>query len=278
MRRTVTAMMVWMVALSMAQAASIRGTIAPADQVAKIEAILRGKATKSKLNVRRFPGKFDTASGTFTIDGLADGSYDLAVTLAATGPVIEGINLEIEGETDQPSYTLNAATRRIVTNNFDVMQYFDPDAVVSEDEKLRKTLSKLRISKLEAKIASILKARRFTNRNRALWLHGTRKDARVLMELIRDRKFHSGKDEIILRIEVWPFHWAAGGWDKPRKGVVVIDRIRTTRQKYEKMTRLFDPALGGLKIAYDKDVTKNYELPAKLNTSMGVVPPTGPDE
>ncbi len=278
MRLTAAAMMVWMAAISTAQAASIRGTIAPAGQVAKIEAILRGKAAKGKLNFRRFPGKFDNASGTFTIDGLADGAYDLAVTLAATGAVIEGVNLEIEDEADQPSYTLNAATRRIATRNFDVMQYFDPDAVVSEDEKLRKTLLKLRISKLDAKIASILKVRRFTDRNRPLWLHGTREDARVLMELIRDRKFHSGKDEIILRIEVWPFQWAAGGWDKPRKGVVVIDRVRTTREKYEKMTRLFDPALGGLKIADNKDITINYELPAKLDASMGVVPPAGPGE
>ena len=277
MRLTATAMMVWMAALSTAQAASIRGTIAPADQVAKIEAILRGKAAKGKLNFRRFPGKFGPVAGTFTIDGLADGTYDLAVTLAATGAVIEGVSLEIEGEADRPSYTLNAATRRIATRNFDVTRYFDPDAVVSEDEKLRKTLVKLRIPKLDAKIASILKAPRFTNRNRPLWLHGTRENARVLMELVRDRKFHSGKDEIILRIEVWPFHWAAGGWDKSRKGVVVIDRVRTTRQKYEKMTRLFDPALGGLKIADNKDITINYELPAKLDASMGVVPPAGPD-
>ena len=271
MQRSSLTMVVSLVSLSMVQAAVIKGTIAPSDRVTKVEALLRGRATMASINIKRLGGKLNPAEGAFAIGNLGDGVYDLAVSLGDA--IIEGVDLSVPEDDTQPSFTMNSATRKLDTRNFDVMQLFDPNEEVSTEAKLEKTISKLRIEKLEEKIASLLKVRRFENKNRPLWLHGTQSQAKVLMELMRDTQFHSGgADEIIWRIEVWPFLWAAGGWDKPNKGVVVIDRVRTTRGSFEKMTRLFDPALGGLGITNNKDLTGfHYHLPAELDASMGIV-------
>jgi hypothetical protein len=271
MRRSSLVLVVSLVSLSMVQAAVLKGTIAPGGRVTKVEALLRGRATMASINTRRFGGKFNPADGSFEIGGLEDGVYDLAVSLAEA--MIEGVNLAVPDEDKQPSFTMNGATRKLDSRNFDVMKCFDPDEEVTTEAKLKKTMSKLRIAKLEEKIADVLKVARFETNNRPLWLHGTPDEARVLMELIRDTQFHSGAaDEIIWRIEIWPFRWAAGGWDKPNKGVVVIDRVRTSRGNFEKMTRLFDPALGGLAITNNKDLTGfRYDLPDKLDASLGTV-------
>ena len=123
------------------------------------------------------------------------------------------------------------------------------------------------------RVNKTLKVARFMDTNRPLLVHGTRKRAVVVMELARKTTFYAEKgDQVIWRVESWPFIWMRDVWHKPRKGLRVWQRLRIPAAEFARMGYVFDPALGGIEVKAGETTTLDYTLPGKLPASLGKTP------
>lgn len=180
----------------------------------------QAKPMKMKLTTS---GKIDGTTVRFT-NLLPNVPYDLTLKLA-DGTVLQGVNMGW--------YDLEPA---------------NPDAApINEDDK--------------AQITAVLKqVLSFFNRNDIVLLNGTHDRATVLVQLVRDKGFHSDKgDEVIWRMELWYYKNEHGGWEKVQQAAEMLRRERfASRQQYhETVDHLrWTPELGGLKVAKNgPDVT-----------------------
>ena len=91
--------------------------------------------------------------------------------------------------------------------------------------------------------------------------------------VLRKEKFYAEKgDQVIWRVESWPFVWMRDVWHKPRKGLRVWQRLRISAAEFARMGHVFDPALGGIEVKAGETTTLDYTLPAKLPASLGKTP------
>jgi len=254
-------------------AGKIAGTITPAGKAVKVGAVERLPATIMKLRDKRHWGKLDTKTGKYAIEGLAPKKYDLVVETPEGR--IEGVELHVLGEENEPTYDLNLGTGELKVQRFDESKLGEEGEVITPEERRKRISRALRIDKLEDRIAKLLKVARFMDTNRPLYVHGTRKRAVALMELSRRSAFYADKGgEVIWRIETWPFIWMSDVWHKPNKGLRVLQRLRMGGREFARMGYVFDPALGGIEVKAGQTTTFDYTLPERLPASLGKVPET----
>lgn len=249
----------------------IVGTIGPPGKAIRVGVVERLPADISKLNDRTHWGTLDAAKGTYVVDKLAPKSYDLVV-LTKQGR-IDGVHLKVRFEEREATYDLEVASGTLTTERFDLSPYIEEGQVVTDAERAKIVRKKLRIDKLEDRLKKLLKVSRFMDTNRALWIHGTRRRAVVLMELVRADQFYAGKKgETIWRIESWPFLWMGDVWHKPRKGLRVWQRKRMQGPDFAAMGYVFDPRLGGIEVRAGQNTRFDYTLPPALPAALGKTP------
>jgi len=221
-----------------AKTGSISGVIGNPQKCTGVAALARGTGDPRKIKVIR--GRYDPATGRFSIAGLAPGTYDLRVYVP--GGWIDGANLRLE-----------------------------------DRQRTGKPLAEDDIKEILDKIANF--PDRFVDIIRPLAVAGTDRHAKVLVEKIRYRQFHSGKPgERVWRVEIWNYTNHYGGWVKDQHGWLVLSRIRapfgrTTAEYLRNLLWLFDPALGGIRVEKDRAIADfRYRVPDPLTAAMGKVP------
>lgn len=249
----------------------IQGTIAPPGRALKVGVVERIPADIMKLNDKTHWGTLDRAKGTYVVDNLAPREYDLVIE--TPGGRIEGVKLRVPGEETQATYDLNVATGELRVERFDFSPYIEEGEILPPEKRDKLLRTKLRIDKLVDRIQKTLKVARFMDTNRPLVVHGTREQAVVLMELSRTTTFYAETgDQIIWRIESWPFEWKYTVWHKPNKGLQVWQRLRVPMSQFSKMGYVFDPRLGGITVKAGETTALDVTLPEKLPGSFGKVP------
>jgi hypothetical protein len=248
----------------------IEGVISPPGKALKVGVVERIPATIMKLQDKTHWGRLNRAKGEYVVDNLAPGRYDLVVETPEGR--LEGVAVHVLGEETQATYDLNLGTGELSTQRLDLSQYTDDFEVLPAEERDKLIRRKLRVNKLLDRVKKTLKVSRFMDTNRALYVHGTRERAVVLMELSRKTKFYAEKgDQVIWRIETWPFEWKYTVWHKPNKGLRVWQRMRVPASEFARMGYVFVPALGGIEVKAGETTRFDYTLPAKLPASLGKV-------
>ena len=96
----------------------------------------------------------------------------------------------------------------------------------------------------------------FYNKNEMLFLKGDHDRAVGLVQLVRDKAFHSDTgDEVIWHIELWYFKNQHGGWEKVQQENKILRRERfATHGAYQDVIDHLHwmPQLGGLTVAKDQ--------------------------
>jgi len=249
----------------------IEGTIQPPGKALKVGAVERIPAKLMKLLDKTHWGRIDPKTGHYVVDNLAPKKYDLVIKTPQGR--IEGVGLRVRGESREPTYDLNLGTGELKVQRFDINEYIEEGQVVSAEERDKLIRRKLRIDRLIDRVKKILTVHRFMDTNRPLYVHGTRKRAVVLMELSRRDPFYAEKgDQVIWRVESWPFIWMLDVWHKPRKGLRVWQRLRVSAAQFARMGYVFEPALGGIEVKAGETTRFDYQLPDKLPASLGNVP------
>jgi hypothetical protein len=173
-------------------------------------------------------GKIDGRRVQF--DGILPGAaYDLRISLAG-GAVLQGVNLNW--------YSLEPPAENA------------GELTVDDWEEIR---------------AIVQDVRGFFNRNEILLVNGNHDRATLLVQLIRDNKFHSDKGgEIVWHTELWYFKFQNGGWEKIQQQNRVLRRERfRNRQEFDAEAGRIRwlEQLGGIMLA-KKDESKEITLPS----------------
>lgn len=255
-----------------ARAASISGVILPPGRVRGIQAFERLGAELFKIKNRYHTGTIDPKTGKFEIRDLPNGTYQLLIDCGDAK--IEGVDLYIDDEEDGATFDYVFKTKALDVRRLDLSAFFDPDEVVSKERKDKITSKLVGLPKLIEKLESLKKVDRFCDHVRPLYAHGTKEKAFVLVEKARLRDFYAGKGQAIYRVEIWPFARVGAIWDKPTKGVRVLQRHRFRRKAdYGSFGAFFEPKLGGIKILKGKSVADiKYTIPGKWDDAMGKAP------
>ena len=262
-----------LLAVGTAQAGTgqIRGVIKPPGKALKVGVVERIPADIMKLNDKTHWGRLDRAKGEYIVDNLAPREYDLVIETPEGR--IEGVKLHVRGEEKQATYNLNLGTGELQVERFDLSPYIEEGEILPPEKRDKLIRTKLRINKLLDRVTKTLKVARFMDTNRPLYVHGTRERAAILMELSRKTTFYAEKgDQVIWRVESWPFEWKYTVWHKPRKGLRVWQRLRISAGEFAKMGYVYDPALGGIEVKAGETTTLDVTLPDKLPASLGKVP------
>lgn len=260
-----------MAAAAVAGTGRIQGTIAPPGKATKVGVVERIPADIKKLNDKTHWGRLDRKTGEFVVDNLAPREYDLVIETPQGR--IEGVKLYVPGEEDKATYDLTLGTGGLKVQRFDVSPYIEEGEILPPEKRDKLVRRKLRIDKLVDRVEKTLKVARFMDTNRALVVHGTRERAVVLMELSRKTTFYAEKgDQVIWRVETWPFEWKYTLWHKPRKGLEVWQRLRIPAAQFATMGYVWEPALGGIAVKAGETTTVDYTLPEELPKSLGKVP------
>jgi hypothetical protein len=164
-------------------------------------------------------GRIDGSTATFP-DVLPRTAYDVKLTLT-DGTILQGVDL---GWYD--------------------MEPAKPDAGDLDDD------DKQQITAILTQVTS------FYNKNEMLFLQGDHDRAVGLVQLTRDKAFHSDTgDEVIWHIELWYFKNQHGGWEKVQQENKILRRERfATQGAYRDVIDhlRWIPQLGGLRVAKDQ--------------------------
>ena len=230
MRTAIVTLLVSLLALP-AAGGEISGVIANPGQCQGVQALLRkGPGVKYPAAPRAFPAEFDAATGAFHAQDLPDGLYDLRALVP--GGSVDGVDMRLE----QPDH--------------------EDDPFGPEDEKALRDF-----------VANYPDA--FSDVFRVLAIRGNPQYARILVEKIRAREFHSGKQgEITWRIEVWSMEKQTGAWVRSRRSTTTVNRLRvftgkpqrnsalqTTWADFEKLVSVYAPDMGGFELEDNGSVT-----------------------
>ena len=252
--------------------ASISGVISPPEKVKSVQAFERLGAELFKINNRYHKGTFDRKTGAFEIPNLPDGTYQLLIDCGSAR--IEGVDLHVDDEEDEATFDYLFKTKKLTVERLDLSEFFDPDEAVSEKRRSEIAGKVMGIPKLLEKLESVRKVDRFCDHVRPLCAHGAGRRAFVLVEKARLQSFYAGKGQAIYRVEIWPFSRVGAVWDKPLKGVRVLQRHRFGDQAaLRAFGAFFEPRLGGLKVLKGKSIKDiRYTLPTTWDDALGKVP------
>lgn len=258
-----------------AHAATISGVILPPGKAKGVRAFERLGATMNKINNRFHEGTIDAKTGKFEVPKLPDGTYQLVIDCGDV--TIEGVDLGIDDEEDGATFDYVFKTKKLKTERLDLSDFFEPDEVVSQERKDKIVAKLMGVPKLIEKLESLKKVDRFCDHLRPLYAHGTKKKVLVLVEKARLRSFHAGSGQVIYRVEIWPLNRVGAVWDKPMRGVRVLQRHRFGNgAAFLKLGAMFEPRLGGIKVLNGKSVGGiKYTVPEKWDDAMGKVPDKG---
>ena len=232
---------------------SISGKVTNPKKCSGVQVLLRkGSGFNKPYAPKVFPAKYSAATGAFRAENLPEGRYDLR--LLVPGGWVDTVDMRLE-------------------------EAEGGDPFNEEDEKAIREF----IANYPQSFADIF---------RPIFMRGNARCAKVLVEKIRARGFHSGKGgEIIWRVEVWAFEKHTGAWVRGRRSMEVVSRLRvfavdskhhrrgsqvhTTAEEFKGMVWLFSPANGGLEVdavepVADLEVTVP-ELTAKWGKAAGSV-------
>jgi len=113
----------------------------------------------------------------------------------------------------------------------------------------------------------------FADFRRIIYIHGHGRRATVLVELIRDRRFHSRKDgELIWRMELWYFERRRGGWTRLDNVERVIERRRLSAEDWRKLHIEYLPELTVHVDAAGASKPVHFRVPEKADPTRGRVP------
>ncbi|MEW6357223.1 MAG: hypothetical protein AB1696_12915 [Planctomycetota bacterium] len=188
----------------------------------------------SRMMKLEYEGTINSNTGEYVIKKLPAGKVDLVVTLG--NGVIEGVDLTLEphDQANEPFSDEDKATiTKWIVDNFAL-------------------------------------GKEFENKGRPLYFSGNGQHCNVLVEKIRDRAFHAGKDQAVYRVEIWLFDKMYGTWRKRAHREKVIVRERLSLSDCKRRAFFFDPKLGGIEVKDEgKATTFDYAIPDKLDASMG---------
>jgi hypothetical protein len=154
---------------------------------------------------------------------------------------------------------LTSGKRRIEGFHYPPISEFDPPlpATGTVAEEVREWIVK-----------DIAKARHYENKVTPLYLAGTNKQVRVLVQLVRDKPTsfdrQAGGPVATIRHEVWQYTYWYGGWSKDRS-TRVLDRILLPVRELQGWTWLWEPKLGGIEVK-SGPVKVTYEVPSRSDT------------
>jgi hypothetical protein len=116
-------------------------------------------------------------------------------------------------------------------------------------------------------IKDIAKAQHYENKVTPLFLNGTDKQVRILMQLVRDQPTsydgEYGAPVATVRHEVWQYTYQYGGWVKDKK-TRILDRILMANKEFQRWTWVWEPRLGNIEVGKDP-VKITYQLPRKFD-------------
>jgi hypothetical protein len=125
-------------------------------------------------------------------------------------------------------------------------------------------------------VKDIAKSKHYENKVAPLFLAGTDKQVRILVQLVRDQPTSYdgdfGTQAATVRHEVWQYTNRYGTWSKERK-TKILDRILLANSEFQRWTWVWEPALGGIEVNKET-VRVSYTLPAKFDpqTMRGWLP------
>lgn len=221
---------------------AISGRITNPEQCLGVSAVRRG-GTVTRLRIYETQGSFSKRTGKFTISGLDDEVYDLRIHLKGGG-YLDGARMALPE--DERS-----------------------DFKMTDDDR--------------EQIKDFIKnyPTRFVDTIRPLRIEGNGEFARVLVEKIRHRDYHSGKQgDIIWRMEVWKFEKQTGAWVRSQHGWYVLARERVSdkgrrsmdHETFAKVRWVFAPEIAGFEIVGGKSIKGiKYTIPKKIDMSLGKV-------
>lgn len=206
-----------------ADTGSITGAIDRPEKVTGVSAVDRisGKTDK------KFPGKFDAATGRFTIENLPlRETYDVVIDYE--GSRLEGVNLGVKRS-----------------------DYEEEQPISKED--------------LEAVDKSCRSLNKFEDKIDVLAIRGNIQHAAVVVNKLKFHPFvNSSPGEVIWRLELWHFQKPDETWIKTQdEQFCVFYRQRLQKSEYDKKSITLDPSLGGHRLAEKKPVVDvgKVELP-----------------
>ena len=213
----------------------IEGTIKPAVRVKRVLALDRSQKQEpvaTQVRIREIEAAFDAATGRYTIGKLAPGTYDLYIE-TKEGWKIEGVDFRPAEE----------GAGRLAPE----------DAAELRDRALR--------------------MKTYEDEKRCLRVGGDSENAVLLMELIRRGKT-SLRDRtpfVTWRVELWFYEKRYGAWTR-KEPSRVLRRFRPPVEEFEKWVYLWEPALGGVKVASGATAKRDFEIPEKPEPFMGRYP------
>ena len=223
-----------------APAASISGKIKNPEKCLGVEILERkppGKKTDSRKPLVR-TATYDKKAGLFRAENLPAGTFD--IRLLIKDGMMDGVDLRPELIED------------------------DKEKFTPKDEKA--------IKELIANMPS-----RFMDTMRPIFIKGKGSSAKALVELIRYRQFHSGKEgDLVWRVEVWTFRKWTGAWIKKQRSMTVICRVRVPQEmkpvKFKRLVWIFSPDLGGIELKANERRKGIAITVPKPSADLGKVP------
>ncbi len=224
------------------RAGAVTGCITPPEQIAGLAAVSRvtGKMYR--------PADFDAATGRFIFGDLpGDARYDIIIE-TTDGRRIEGIDLDF----------VDARLLRLAELRREALGLPAPPA---------RTFTR---ADADAILHVVADSQDFADTRRVLYVSGDGPRATALVELIRAREFHaSGRGELIWRVELWYFQYAAGGWQKVANQERVLRRERLSADRWATVDVTYYPALSFYIAPDGSSDPVEFTIPPAVDPSRG---------
>jgi hypothetical protein len=229
---------------------AISGTLQPAKQVAKVQAVSR---TTKQVYFTDLP---DKSTGKFVIkDVPGDATYDLCVT-TADGRSFEGIDLEMP----------DARLARLAEQRRKQLHMAAPPAHAFTADDANGILE------------YIAKTEDFMDIRRAIYLQGHGVHAAALVELLRTKEYYAAKPgELIWRMELWYFQFSHGQWERIPETERVLRRERIAFEKWSQIDLEYYPQLSVFVDAGGVAKPVDFTIPDKPDPSRGRPKNTKPE-
>lgn len=235
-------LLAWIAPAAAADRGTIAGTLEPRPKGEVAVRAFDRESTPTDKTGRKYPGKYDPATGRFTIAELPLGR-PLDVIIDADGGRLEGVDLSVPRS-----------------------DYEEEQPLTDEDR-----------GAIEAVVEML---NQFEDKIEVLDVRGNIQHAAVLVNKRRTKPFYNSKPgEIVWRAEVWRFQKPDETWIKSQDDLfLVLYRERIQADAYAKKAITFAPALGGIRLGAEKphhDLGSVRPASAKPGIGVRIMPSRG---